>query len=339
MHSDKPGIWGPGVIVFLVLVLLVVVGGASIALDQYVKDSSIHVTLVDRGYSVEVVTLPITVDALLDRYGIALGEGDEIEPNIETYLTKDTEVRITRAMMVRILADGSEKAVYLTKGTVQDCLKEAGVTVREMDLLSHPMDQKIYPGMAIQVTRMDQEMVVESEPIPYQVITRENNNLDEGVERVVQEGKQGELQRKILLTYRDGKEIDRTVVEEFVAVKPEDRIIERGTVKNFTTSRGEKVRYESVKTFRATAYTHTGNRTKTGVWPKVGMIAVDPKVIPLNTRVYVEFPKGYEKWNGFYKATDTGSAIKGNIIDVFMETEEECMRFGRRKVKVYFLKK
>ena len=65
------------------------------------------------------------------------------------------------------------------------------------------------------------------------------------------------------------------------------------------------------KTFEATAYTHTGNKTRTGIWPKKGIIAVDPKVIPLYTKVYIEFPKGWTHLNGYYQAMDTGGAIKG----------------------------
>ncbi|WP_213974861.1 3D domain-containing protein, partial [Tepidanaerobacter acetatoxydans] len=65
--------------------------------------------------------------------------------------------------------------------------------------------------------------------------------------------------------------------------------------------------------------------------PRVGVAAVDPKVIPLGTRVYVD---GY----GFARAEDTGGAIKGDKIDLFFNTSEETKRFGRRWVTVYVLK-
>lgn len=77
----------------------------------------------------------------------------------------------------------------------------------------------------------------------------------------------------------------------------------------------------------ATAYCHTGNRTYTGTWPKRGTIAVDPKVISLGTRLWVE---GY----GYGVAEDTGGLIKGQVIDVFMESESEAIQWGRRMVKV-----
>jgi 3D (Asp-Asp-Asp) domain-containing protein len=80
-------------------------------------------------------------------------------------------------------------------------------------------------------------------------------------------------------------------------------------------------------TFEATAYTWTGNRTATGTWPSRGTVAVDPEVIPLGTNLYIE---GY----GEAVAEDTGGAIKGQIIDLHMESEDECLQWGRRQVEV-----
>jgi 3D (Asp-Asp-Asp) domain-containing protein len=93
---------------------------------------------------------------------------------------------------------------------------------------------------------------------------------------------------------------------------------------------------EKIKIFEmeATAYTDDKQsqgkwvgQTATGVKPQIGVVAVDPKVIPLGTRLYVE---GY----GQAIAGDTGGAIKGNKIDLFLPNRGDCMRFGRQKVKV-----
>lgn len=81
-----------------------------------------------------------------------------------------------------------------------------------------------------------------------------------------------------------------------------------------------------------TAYTHTGSRTATGVMPRYGVVAVDPKVIPLGSQLYVV---GY----GPAIAADTGGLIKGNIIDIFLDSEAACRQWGRRKVQVYILRK
>lgn len=93
-------------------------------------------------------------------------------------------------------------------------------------------------------------------------------------------------------------------------------------------SRGRVVRTHIME---ATAYTWTGNRTATGVWPSRGAVAVDPRVIPLGTKLYIE---GY----GEAVAVDTGEVIKGEIIDLYMDSREECVIWGRRQVQVEILK-
>ncbi|MEG6615360.1 3D domain-containing protein [Peptococcaceae bacterium 1198_IL3148] len=81
-------------------------------------------------------------------------------------------------------------------------------------------------------------------------------------------------------------------------------------------------------TMEATAYCHTGSMTYTETWPVAGRtIAVDPEVIPLGSHVWVE---GF----GWMIAEDTGGAIKGNIIDIYMDTREEALQWGRRDVLV-----
>ena len=83
-------------------------------------------------------------------------------------------------------------------------------------------------------------------------------------------------------------------------------------------------------TMEATAYTATGNLTASGTRARVGAVAVDPNVIPLGTRLYIE---GY----GYATAEDTGGAIKGNIIDLYMNSTSEVYNWGRRPVKVTIL--
>lgn len=93
---------------------------------------------------------------------------------------------------------------------------------------------------------------------------------------------------------------------------------------------------ENYMIMEATAYTksieegtHRGI-TKSGTQVSRGTIAVDPRVIPLGTKVYVE---GY----GHAECLDIGGAIKGNKIDLYMDSREECFEFGRRDVKVWIV--
>lgn len=81
-------------------------------------------------------------------------------------------------------------------------------------------------------------------------------------------------------------------------------------------------------------YTHSGLKIEPGTGMKV--IAVDPSIIPLKSKVYVEGLNG--AWDyGYAVAADTGSAIKELKIDLYMDTHEEALQWGRKKVKVYVL--
>lgn len=75
-----------------------------------------------------------------------------------------------------------------------------------------------------------------------------------------------------------------------------------------------------------------GNRTASGTWPTQGRtISADTSQLPFGTRVYIE------GW-GEYVVEDTGSAIHGNIIDVYMNDHNTCLRYGRQHKDVYVLK-
>lgn len=99
--------------------------------------------------------------------------------------------------------------------------------------------------------------------------------------------------------------------------------------------------YKQVLNIVATAYApgphdngKWGNLTHIGTQVRPGIIAVDPRVIPLKSRVYIEFADGH----GVYAvAEDTGGAIKGNRIDIAMWTVAEAYDFGMQDVKVYVL--
>ena len=105
---------------------------------------------------------------------------------------------------------------------------------------------------------------------------------------------------------------------------------------------GTTLPYNTAVLFDATAYTcnspnYLGNgRTFTGTQARVGAIAVDPRVIPLGTRLYITSADG-EYVYGYCVAEDTGSVIKGNLVDLYFDTHDECVRFGRRDIIIYFL--
>lgn len=159
----NPHMWGmlKNRILILTCIALAIIGGASVAIARYIDKISYKVTLNDDGHIVQIVTMEKTIDKLLDKYDISLGPGDEIEPGLEEEITDNTTIQITRAFKVNVAADGEVKEVYLTKGTVDDVLKKAGITLGDKDYTNYALEQSVAPGIVIKVTRMEEEILVE----------------------------------------------------------------------------------------------------------------------------------------------------------------------------------
>jgi 3D (Asp-Asp-Asp) domain-containing protein len=86
---------------------------------------------------------------------------------------------------------------------------------------------------------------------------------------------------------------------------------------------------------RATAYAQRG-RTATGTRTRRGVVAADPRVLPLGSRVRI---RGAGRYSGVYRVEDTGRHIRGRKIDVFLPSDREARRFGRRAVRVKVLRR
>lgn len=106
----------------------------------------------------------------------------------------------------------------------------------------------------------------------------------------------------------------------------------------FTTASGETFTYSQKLSCSATGYSCEGytGYTYTGTVARVGAVAVDPNVIPLGSRLYIVTDDGFCVY-GFCTAEDTGSAVKGNVVDLYFNTFDECYALGRRACTVYIL--
>lgn len=158
----------------------------------------------------------------------------------------------------------------------------------------------------------------------------DNPELEVGVENVLSEGINGTKTVTYKETYENGNMVGKEQVSEGILIAPVNKVIERGVEVVAEVDQTPSV--ESGVVFQATAYTATGNLTATGTVARVGVIAADPRVIPMGTKVFIQYPDGTPI--GYATAEDTGGAVKGNIIDIYMDSYNECIQFGRRNVIV-----
>lgn len=196
------------------------------------------------------------------------------------------------------------------------------------------LDKRIVEDTSIRVNFIEvQELSLETS-LPFKVRIKKTNDLLPGQKRIVKKGTKGIKKLTYRITMKDGSLVERKQIACKTLCEPVDQVIEEG-VSFVQVSRGRKtdikqLASKSTYVFRSTAYTHTGYRTATGIKPRYGVVAVDPRVIALGTKLYIE---GY----GYAVAADTGGAIKGNKIDVFFESRGEAIQWGRRTVKVTIL--
>jgi 3D (Asp-Asp-Asp) domain-containing protein len=182
----------------------------------------------------------------------------------------------------------------------------------------------------------DPKVRTEVERIPYEVKYVFDRDMGAGRLKKVQHGVDGEIVRTYVVS-EDGESPGESVLLKEVRKEPVPAIFHMGKPNNRAVSRGAYTRAKVVE-MESTAYLPSAGlknptfRTATGTKAEYGAIAVDPKVIPMGTLMYVE---GY----GFGIAEDTGGAIRGNRIDVCIEDRSAAMAWGRRKVKVHIFHK
>ena len=195
------------------------------------------------------------------------------------------------------------------------------------------------------------ETVTEAETVGFTTIKRLNTSLPAGETVTVREGIEGIKTVTYDVVYENGVEVSREAVQSVVITNPVSKIVEYGIENAVEIDAGSgyeardkaSLDYKYYIDCQATAYDMSpgenggyAGQSATGVPLEKGVIAVDPRVIPLGTRVYVEAIDG--SWSyGYAVAADTGGAIKGNRVDLCYRTQYECIQFGRRPCRVYIL--
>ncbi len=179
------------------------------------------------------------------------------------------------------------------------------------------------------------ETRVEIKTIPPVVEYKFSRSIGSGRVVKARDGKPGQVKRTYTVEFQDGKPVRKDLVKE-ERIEPESTLMYMGKG-GYPSSRGSYTRGR-VLTMHASAYDPSPatigpgatGLTKMGIPARFGIVAVDPRVIPLGSRVFVE---GY----GYAIAADIGSAIKGSRIDLCYGSRSTALRFGRKQVKVHVL--
>ncbi len=290
---------------------------------------------------------------VLDQMGLELGERD-------TYTTEPVEdgaaITVCRGQNMSIKYHGQTMLVSSSGETVGELLSRLDLEVTGEDVVSHGMDVAVYDGMELRIDQTVTQEEVYTRTIPHDVRHCSDPSIPAGMEDVLVEGVDGQLQCTAQVTYLNGTEVSRKIRSETMTRSPVAEVIGVGTGDQpeqtpedalpvvsdgyITLPTGEVLTYYKTDTVRATAYTHTDEGcdfiTSTGSTVRWGTAAVDPRYIPYGTRMFIMASDGSYVY-GLAEAEDCGGAIKGDRMDLYMPTYEQCMEFGRRRCTVYFL--
>lgn len=309
-----------------------------------------RVSVVVDGQERKFQTRQGVLQRILDEQGIAVGEYDRVSHSLQASVKSGDRITIDKAKPVQLTADGETKTVYTTGKTVETALADLKIALGELDKVTPELTTEVADNAPIKVVRVKKETEEVKEPIPFETVKKNEPQLLKGKEQVVQEGQEGILLKKKEKLFEDGALVAENVVDQQVQTQSIKKIVAVGTKNPVVilssssptvdelTKNGVKFGYKQViNNVKLTAYSADADSTgKSSEHPQYGVtssgtkvtegrtIAVDPKVIPMGWWVYIE-------GIGFRRAEDTGSAVKGNVIDVYFDSSDYANRFGSKK--------
>lgn len=304
-------------------------------------------TIRDGGRTYHYTGFASDAATVLEKAGVQLDDRDQ-------FTLAERTITVRRAPVVELSWHGQLLSVPAQEETVENLLNRLGLQREEGDELNVPAQTLVYHGMQLRVDRVLRREECYTRCLPHE--TREvcSPQLPSGSRQVLTQGRDGTLKCRAWVTYVNGVETQREILEESLVTSPITEIVAMGigsarakaapqvvvTEDELLLPTGERLHYKKKDYVRATAYTHTDagctSTTATNTRVHRGTVAVDPRYIPYGTRMFIMASDGSYIY-GLAEAEDCGGDIKGDRMDLYLPSYEECIAFGRRTCTVYFL--
>ncbi|MGH7728277.1 MAG: ubiquitin-like domain-containing protein [Vulcanimicrobiaceae bacterium] len=304
-------------------------------------DSTVPVTLSAGGVLHRYATDAPTVGAFLAQSGIALGPDDRLAPSPDARLVPGMHIRLERAHEITLDVRGHTISLTTFASTVAELLRERGIRPTHGDRVIPALEMRLGSGERVHVERIARSVVAVRKPIAPLTRGYLDSTLAPNATRTVFPGRSGLRERLYRVVRIDGKPAARRLLASRILRAPRERVLAYGSAVYGRLARIAHRGFKSTLHLAgvalhvvATAYTGTcggcSGITASGRPAGPGIVAVDPRVIPLGSRLYIS---GY----GRAIAGDTGGAIVGNRIDLGYSSQAQALAFGRRAVTVYVL--
>lgn len=245
----------------------------------------------------------------------------------DTVIERGMTVLVLRHKKVDAKICGKKSQIMLIPGTVKENLEYNSITYDDDDDISPKLTEKVNENTKIKLDEIHYVSKENKEKVEATSKVVLDPSLTSGVQERV-EGNEGEGIFIYKTKYVNGEKKDTNKIVKKWIVEPHDNMLRLGTSRT-----GESGTYIVTRTFTAntTAYTaRSGARGSLGETVHVGTCAVDPRFVSYRSKMWIE---GY----GYAYANDTGGAVKGNVVDLYMNSTGECIRWGRRNMTAYVL--
>lgn len=326
------------------------ISALSVAMAFVVGLMSLSVNAVyinDEGTRKLVFTMRKDVNEILKKTGVNTIPEDDI--CFSGFDEKVAEVTINRAFDVKITCDGIERNIVMTRGTVNDALAMAGITLGSDDLVSPPLTEEVYGGAEVIIGRVSYKTLTRTESLEYDTVLKKTSLLKVGARSSLISGENGIKTSELRQTYIDGKLISEDILKSTITKNPVAALMlvgDKVPISQYSAWGGYELgengvpkKYKKHLVGLATAYSaRPGAGTASGRKAMVGNVAVNPRVIPYGSKLYIKASNGAFVY-GYAVAADTGGfASQGRImVDLFFDTYKESCLFGLKQVDLYVL--
>ncbi len=275
----------------------------------------------DEGNTYVIHTTAPTVGEALREAGVDVYLGDEVYPGLGEPVHAYMKVVIRRSIPIVVEADGRTYQTRTRARQVADALAELGIFTSGLDRVKPGLATPVRPDLRVRITRVSEFVQVEDERIPYETLFVPDDELEIDHRRLVKRGRPGIFRRRYRVELHDGVEVSRILQDAWVAQEPITHVIAYGRriiTRTLNTPDGPVTYWRRIRMLATSYSASTAGVSPTNPWfgytrlgmkMRKGIVAVDPRVIPLGSRVYVP---GY----GIGFAGDTGSRILGRRIDL-----------------------
>lgn len=292
-----------------------------------------HVTVRYDGHSKTVRTNSGSPELIIREAGVALETGDGWRLLGSNSNVQDGSIiEVVRGKSFTVVRNNEEKVYKSSKATVGEALKSIGIAYKRHKVYPNVKDE-LQENMKIYVLNNSERLEQTEAPVEPETEYVDDFSIPFGQTVIRSEGQPG----RAMVMHKVNKSADGTTITQEIGsrviVPPEKKIVAKGAALSVQTPEGYK-RYKKKMLVEASAYTVSGGsgsgRTSIGLVPYEGIVAVDPRVIPYYTKMYIP---GY----GIAMAGDTGGSIVGNKVDLFMSDWHKAIQWGRRDIEIYIL--